>query len=486
MKKLLILTFVIYSFSVQVYSQVYVDQIYSDIALPDAAEINPPAVYPVEVFSPNIIQDRIYDSTPNMVEYSPRLFGGMRANLLPGSFSQDTAWDLRNNFGFSLGAHEGYYFSGSSPENTPLENPLLDSINLKDSSYATSLSASAFTNYASNKSAIHLDYGAGYRFYPEQRNSIDGIDHSVNAAYMYQINNRVNFRIHDHFSSSSNDPLGDIFSMNASLGRLLAGSSYFDVFFTPRRYTRNTASANFSADVTGKGTNVTFFGSYDNYWYENQSFGTETSNDYYSARVGAGLSQRITRWLSFGSSYSIQLNNDLKDSQTHRVEVGRFQFDLSPDINVYFSGGIEIADTGIDDGYKSRLSTRAGISYTTEVNRLYAEYSRTMHSVSGFREQLPSDTVLIGLGQPLGNRTSLRLMWHYLRSSDVRKSGTLSAHQCQASIQFIIASGLYASANYSYRYQINSIHTLSGIPNSDRSTISGGLVYSWPSRRLDY
>jgi len=493
MKNFLILSVGILTFSAQIYAQVASDNEVIDTPAPNPSIVYPMDAYPLEAYpalmnESDVITERIYDPPVDAVRYSPDVFGEIRSGLLPGSFSQEAAWNLQNNFGFSLGVHEGYYIIGNTSEDQPS-----DSDDGKKSSSSTSLSANVFTNYARGKSAVHLDYGAGYRFYPERRNSTDSIDHDFNAAYMYRINSRTHFRIHDSLSTSSNDPLRDIFSINSSFGRLLAGSSYFDILFSPRRYTRNTASANFSTDVSGKGTNVSFFGTYDNYWYTKSDFETGRSNDYYSARIGAGLNQRITKWLSLGSRYSIQLNNDLRDSRVHTVEAGRFQFDLSPDINVYFSGGVTFSDTEIagndpetdtERKYGTRLMARAGISYTTQINRLYADYSRSMMSVNGFgfSRLLPSDTVSVGLGQPIGNRTTLRLIWYYQRSSSRRDSGNLSAYQGSASIQYIIVSGLFASGNYSYRSQKNSISSLQGISQSDRSTFSGGLVYSWPSR----
>jgi hypothetical protein len=300
---------------------------------------------------------------------------------------------------------------------------------------------------------------------------------------VYQISNSSRFQIGDQLTSYSNDQFGDIFSMNSSFSSLLSGSSFYDIILTQRRYTRNTASASFSTDVTGKGTNVRVFGSYDNYWYGDQSFANGTLKDYYSAKVGAGLNQRITRWLSLGSNYYIQLNKDLKDSQTHRIEVGNLQFDLSPNVEIHASGGVAISKTGGEDGYRTRFTTRAGISYSAETTKLYADYSRTMMSVSGFSTLLPSDTFLAGVGQPIGDRANLRVSWYYQRSSDSRNSGILSAHQGMVSMGYAIIEGLYASVNYSRRYQENSISSLSGIPHASRTNFSFGLQYTWPTGR---
>ena len=473
MKKILVFTMAILAFSTRIYAQGY-----SDEAPPDASKPNPSIIYPVTVYEPEVIQERMYDPDPTTVQYSPDIFGDYVANTVAGSFSQENAWNLRNNFGFSLSASEGFYFNDNPRENT-------DSARDKTSS-ATSLSANVFTNYKSGGSAMHLDYGAGYRFYPERANSINDMGHNVNAAYMYQINERARLQFRDHLSSYSNDPLGDFFSVNSSFDRLLTGSHYYDILLSQRRHTRNTVTGTISADVTGKSTNARVFGSYDNYWYREQDFADGGIGDFYSAKVGAGIQQRITNWLSLGSTYSVQLNDDLRDTRIHRVDAGNLQFDLSPNMEIHASGGVEIADTEIEaneDGYRTRVTARAGMSYSTRISRIYADYSRTMMSVSGYSRLLPSDTFLVGLGQPVGDRVNFRVMWYYQRSSDFHDSGRLTAYQGMASMEYTILSGLYASASYTRRYQENSITSLFGIPSSDRSMFSFGLAYSWPARR---
>jgi len=476
MKKFLVFTLAVLAFSTTIYSQTYTDKIYSDEP-PDAAKPNPLIIYPVAPYETEIIQEKIYDSNPINVDYSPNVYGNYVANAVAGSFSQENAWSLNNNFGFSLHASEGYYF-----RDNPRDNPDADS-NKNKASSATSLSANVFTNYKSGSSAMHLDYNAGYRFYPERENSINGVGHNVNGAYMRQINERASLQLRDNLSSYSNDPLGDFFSVSSSFDRLIAGSNYYDILLSQRRHTRNTVSGIISSDVTGKSTNVRITGTYDNYWYGEQDLAEGRIENSYSAKVGVGVHQGITSWLALGSTYSIQLNNDLRDSRVHRVEVGSFQFSLSPQVEVHASGGLEITESSARDGYKSRVATRAGISYSNQMNRIYADYARTMMSVGGFNQLLPSDTFLVGLGQPLGERANFRVTWYYQRSSNFHDDGLLTAYQGVASMEYVIISGLYASVSYTRRYQENSINSLAGIPSSNRSMFSFGLTYSWPSRR---
>lgn len=481
MKKKFMLVLGIFAFPVWICAQADTP-ININSGMKDATKTNPSVVYPVEVTPLEIISDAAYDPPPTeAVKYSPDIFKNLTSSSLPGSFSQEAAWDLRNNFGFSLSAQEGYYSSDNSTGITDSDS------SWSRSSSATSLSASVFTNYASGKSAMHLDYGAGYSFYPDRQKSADSINHSVSASYMYRMSDRASFRLRDQFTSTSKDPFGDVFSINSSFGRISSGSYYFDAIFSPYRYNRNTVTATVNSDITGKGTNVSGYGSYENYWYGEQNEETGVFKDYYSARVGIGINQRITSWLSLGSTYSVQFNDDLKDSQVNRLEIGNFQFSLSENVEIHVSGGLEFTDTSYgEEGYKTNVLARAGISYSIQRSRLYAEYARTTMSSGGFGRRLPSDTFSIGLGQPIGDRVNLRLIGYYQRSSDFYDSGNLSAYQTQAAIEYLIAPGLAASANYTYRYQKNSISSLHGIPHADRSTISGGLQYTWPSRRSGY
>ena len=468
-------TLAILVFPLWIYAQIYEDQIYIDTTLPDVSMPNLPSIYTEEMFDSDIIEEVIYDAPPTSVTYSPNIFG-MRTNSLHGSFSQDASWNLRNNFGFSLGAQEGYYSGKNSFENNSFSDP-----ETKQSSSATSLSANVFTNYTRGKSAMHLDYGIGYRLYAEESVSRNNANHNVSAAYVYMLGRSARFQISDSFSTYSNDPYDDVFSTNSSFERLLTGSSNYDIILERQRYSRNSLTSSISFDLTGKGTNVRIFSTYNNYWYERPDSAAVAMEDYYSATIGVGLNQRINKWLSLGTSYSIQLNDDLEDKQIHRVEIGSFQFDLASGVQVYASGGVNITEDG-DGDYRVRATTNSGINYSTETSSLYANYTKSMMSLSSSRQSLPSDTVLVGFGQKIGERTNFRAMWYYQLSSGSDDT-KLSAHQGQVSIERIIISGLFASLSYTYRYQENSISSVHGASHSERSTISGGLQYVWPSGR---
>ena len=107
-----------------------------------------------------------------------------------------------------------------------------------------------------------------------------------------------------------------------------------------------------------------------------------------------------------------------------------------------------------------------------------------MTSALGFNRILPSDLVTLGLGQRFTPRTSFRLTGSYMRSSDFYYSGLLRGYWAQAQLEYALRSDLFASINYGYQYQKNSIWELADIPHFDRSIVSVSLQYVWPSIRL--
>ena len=464
----------ILAISTRIYAQV------SDDDLIDSSKTNTPIVYPMEVYPVGVaeiiaIEEKVYETVPVSIEYSPDTSGRIGVNLVPYSIADRAAWNPSTNFGFSLGANEGYYISETS-----YENQFLDSTNRKQSSSGTSLSAKVFTNYAHGKTAMHFDYNANYSFYPGKRKTTDDIDHEVRAIYTRSLNNRASFQLRDSFTSSSNDPLKDIFSMSSSFELGWMDPSFFNIIFVQQ--TSNSVSAQFDTDITGKGTNVNFSGSYSNTWYGGQDSTIIAFNDYYSSTLGVGLSQRITNWMSLGSSYHIQLNNNLNDSMVHNVGIGGFKFNLSPDVVVNASVGIYITDAGIAEDYSVGLTTRAEISYTVENGNLFAGYSRGMTYANIINKMLPTDAVSVGLGVPIGSRTNLRGMWMYDRISESYDSRVLSKYRYFASMEVILARGLFSSISYTYQTQKSAIDSLLDIPHGKRSTFSGGLTYYWPSR----
>jgi len=325
---------------------------------------------------------------------------------------------------------------------------------------------------------LHLDYGAGYRIYSQQK-SMNGVDHSGTIAYTYQANRRTKFQLSDRISSSLNDPFSSFSPSLTDPGDWTPSPTYA-VLFLPQRITQNQAEARFDYDLT-RSTHINAFGSYNSYFYGQQSFG-----DINAVQVGAGLDQRITNWLFLSSTYSTYLNSvdeRLRDYQIHRVEIGRFRFMLSHNVELFASGGIEMADTR--DGFRTAGMFRGGISRTSDTNAIYANYQRTMTSALGYNRVLPSDVVSIGWGQRLTNRTNFRLSGSYQRSSDFDYSGLLRGYHARAQFEYALLSSLFASINYTYQYQKNTIDVLQNVPHFDRSIVFASLQYTWPSIRLN-
>ena len=404
-------------------------------------------------------------SVPIPVEYLPGVTEDFWSFPVAWSFFDTISWNPRNSFGFSLGANEGY-----------ISNVYPNSIE-RQSSTLTALSARVFTNVGRAKSRLHLNYEAGYKAY-HQEDSMSGVNHHGSMNYVYRPSSKTEFQLWDTFSHSLNDPL-DTNTAFLSDFNLLPNTGY-EVYFIPQRTTQNSVQARFSINLTSS-TRVNINGLYNSYWYE-RSF-----NDVHTAQGGIGLNQRVTDWLSLSTSYSIYLNDvseDLRDHQVHRVEIGGLQFNLSQNIELLASGGIEIADMGTGSEYKIKEMAQVNISRKTPTNTLYASYQRTMSSVLGYRRILPSDIVSIGLGQRITDKTNFQLNGAYRRSRDFNDSGLLQSYSGGAQFEYALTSTLFASVNYSYQYQNNSIRTLADIPHFDRSMAFVGLQYAWPPLQL--
>ena len=452
MKKVLSMLLLIVWFSLQVQAQ--------DATRPDNS---PPILADYPSTSAGESKADIDVSIPIPMEYLPSVTENVWSTPVVWSFVDMISWNPINNFGFSLGANGGY-----------ISNVYPNSIE-KQSSTLTALSARVFTNFGQTKSRLHLDYEAGYKVY-QQEDSMNGVSHHGSINYTYRPSHKTEFQLWDTFSSSLNDPL-DTNNFSLSDFNLLPSVAY-DVYFMPQRTILNSAQARFSINITNS-TSVNITGSYDSRWYE-QHF-----DDAHAAKSGIGLNQRITNWLSLSASYSVYLNDvseNLRGQQIHHVEIGRFHFNLSPNVEVFASGGIEIAD--IDDGYRVQEMAQVGISRNTPTNTLHASYQRTMSSIFGYHLILPSDIVTIGLGQRITDRTSFQLNGSYRRSHDFNDSGLLRSYSGGAQFEYALTSTLFTSVNYTYQYQNNSIRMLADLPHFDRSMVFVGLQYAWPPLQL--
>jgi hypothetical protein len=381
------------------------------------------------------------------------------------SFANTVAWNPRNRFGFSLGV------SGGTISNV---NPgFMD----RQRSDLTSMTGSVFANFGRQRSRLHVDYGAGYRVY-YQRRDLDGIDHNANMTYTYDTGRKSRLTLSNIISSSLNDPYSS-FGPDISPSMDWTVSPSFSVLFLPQRVTQNRAGGRFDYSVTEK-THINFFGYYKNHWYDRQRF-----RDVNAIEVGAGLNRVITSWMHLSSSYSTYLyssNNRLRDNQIHRLEIGRFNFMLSPNVEVFTSGGIEITER--QNGFRTHPMLRAGITRASETNIIHANYQRTMTSALGYDRVLWSDSITFGFGQRITDRSNIRLSASYMRGSDFVVSGRLQGLYGQAQFEYALLSNLFASVNYTHQYQENTIRVLTDVPHYDRSMVFGSLRFSWPAIRL--
>jgi hypothetical protein len=381
------------------------------------------------------------------------------------SFTNTIARNGRNAFGFSLGISQAH-ISDSLPNS--LKSSPAD---------LTAYSASIFANLGRRKSSLHFDYSGGYRNYYGQHN-MNGADHYGNIIYSYRTNRNVSFQLSDVVSSSLNDPFSS-FSSSLQATADWNPSPSQEIAFVSQRLTKNKAAGQIGLEAT-RSTHLYILGSYDNYWYslqENQNLS--------AVQVGAGLNQRITSWLFLTTSYSTYLNSvnqRMQDQQIHRLEVGRFRFMISRNFEIFASGGFEAAKN--EGKYKVQGMFRSGISRSSAKNVIYANYQRTMVSALGYSRILPSNVVTLGMGQRLTVRSSFKLDGSYTRSSDFNYDGLFNGSNVRAQYEYALSSYLFASVNYTYQYQKNSIMVLANIPHFDRSVVFIHLSFALPSIRL--
>lgn len=381
------------------------------------------------------------------------------------SFADLVAWNARIPIGLSLQASQGF-ISSVNP------NPERDS-----SSSLSSFAGTLFANFGRKKSQLHIDIGAGYRIYRRER-SMNGSEFSGNSTYSYSATKKLRFQLSDFFSSSLSDPFSNFApTLRSSID--WTSNPSFDVFFLPRRLTRNQTRAQVDYDLT-KSTHLNVFGSYDMYRYGNREFA-----DTNAVQAGAGFDQRITDWLTLATTYATYLNNvneSLRNYQIHRLEIGRLRFGITRNMEVFASGGLEAVDT--TNEWRVQGMFRGGISRSSERNVLYANYQRTMISALGLTRLMRSDVVTLGFGQRFSRRINSRLTGSYMRGRTFSDAGALRGYFLRAQFEYAFLSNLFASANYGYQNQRNTIMALANIPYFDRHVAFLTLQFAWPSTRL--
>jgi hypothetical protein len=379
------------------------------------------------------------------------------------SFSDAIASNARNHFGFSLNTQAGYISN-------------LNSVSSANDAMTQSFSLSAFANFGRRKSSLHIGYNIGYNRYSQ--GDLNDASHKGDVTFTYQVTRNISLRLYDSLSSKINDPFNSFdFKLTPTSG--IAPSYINEIASLSQRLTQNRAGGRIEVKLT-RDLHFSAFSSYNSYRYGTLEF---MAND--AVQVGAGLNQRITKWLSFTSTYSTYFNNidaRLSDSQIHSLEIGNFRFKLSRYTAIYASGGVQMAKP--QGNYQVRGTFRGGISRSTRGSSLSANYERTMTSANGYSRTLMSDIVSFGFSRRLMYRTNSRLSSSCSRSSDFYNSGHLYGCSAQTQLSYALASNIFAEANYAYQYQKNTNVTLTGIPHYDRHMAFVSLQYTWPSINL--
>jgi hypothetical protein len=379
-----------------------------------------------------------------------------------GSFFDDLARSSRNQKGFSVGVFEMYSTNIYTDSQTP------------EDATVTSFAPRAFLNLGKRKSRLHLEYGGGYRIYNNHR-ELDNSDHSGNITYDLQASRVVSFQLSDRATSSTNDLFSSVGS--SSIIPPSYPVSSFEPVLDRQRIDQNHLQGTLNFQFS-RNSHLGVFSSYDIYHYEQDSPNTNSDG----IQVGASYEHRITKWLTFGSTYSTYLNNveQFQDSKVYRLEVGGFTFKLSRNITLYAAGGAQVLDS---NNYPRHVegTARGRLSRTTRSSSLYISFERAFMSAAGLTQVLLTDTVTAGLSQRLTRKVNFRMSFSHVGGEDVAYSGALKGYVAAATLEYAILSSVIASCNYSYQNQKNAIASIPNAPNVNRSLAYVGLQYLFPS-----
>ncbi len=369
--------------------------------------------------------------------------------------------DVRNSFGFSLGAYE-IYVRNAYPGYAP-----------SYSTWATSFFPSVFTNVGKNRSRLHLSYGFGYGF-DNKDTSVEQTQHAATAGYTFQLNRKTVVEVSDYFFYSP-----DYYT---SLLRPILGPIYpigpapptSEAFRTPQKILRNGLRAGIDRQLGSK-LSLGLFASYLIYRYE-----TDRAYDGSGAWAGVRFGYRATKWLRVSVSYSAAVTKASAGNPGYsiqNVEIGEFEFDIGKAWKASLAGGMSITEYS----YRTRMiaSARADLTRTSRYNTLSFGYRRGFTYSVGMSQVYQSDIFTVGFGQWLARRLSMQLGASYWHNRSLAAGG-YDALLGRAGLQFMLRPDLVASANYGYQYQRNWSSGPAEVIPMNRQLVYLGLQYVFP------
>jgi hypothetical protein len=380
------------------------------------------------------------------------------------TFVDDIFQNLRNRWGLSLGAHEGYTTDAA-----------LSSQGNQDSSF-TSATSRVFFNFGKRKSKFHVDTGAGYRFYNGKDRKLNNWGYYGDALYSKEFSERTSFLLSNQFTSSYNDSWSFLsfyspVSQDANLSN--------EIVLNRQRITRNVLTTRFSFQATRK-IGMGLFADYNLYRYTQS---TQTSSDAFE--VGAEFNFELTKWLYFSSSYSTYLNNvdaNFQDARIQRLQVIGLGFRPTRHWRVWANGGIDYTDYHGASRFMEDIY--GGASYNARNFTFNTTYQHSFTSAIGISSLLTSDIVHLLLGYRVTNWARIHAESYYYRSTEQSGSGLLKSYSGGGGLEFMLSRNFFLTARGFLQNQSEREFSVEGLAIR-RVTLNVGLQYVLPSRKLD-
>ena len=377
------------------------------------------------------------------------------------SLVEDILDSTGNRLGFSFSSFEMYTTNGmKGPQRSALAMAVLY--------------PQIFTNRRGKRSTLHLDYGIGYRAY-HGKSELNSFSQTGFASWEVRLGRYTMLQLSDTFSSSPND-YG--FSPGGRLSQLEFQPIYSQEILVDRqRMITNSVALSVSQRVT-KRMKASVFGSYDYLRYSRDNF-----RDVKGYQVGVRADYQINSWLYLDNSYSTYLNtidDKLRSSNIHRLQVGGLRFQLSRRTQFFTTGALEY--TGYQGEKHTTAGIESGISRTTRSNSLQISYHRGLSTTLGPGAILQGHNATLSFSQRVGSRLTFQMDGSYLRGKGFTPDSSMESISGYGGLQIGLQRNLVATTNVGFVSQrLSNLPIVA--PDLRRYTAYAGLQYFLPTLR---
>lgn len=371
------------------------------------------------------------------------------------TFRDDVFLNRRNRYGFALNFNQGYI------EDLPTDQ----------SSGMTAAFGQAFVNFAKRRSNLHVNFGGGYRAFPEW--DFQSPEAHAEVQYSYRLAKPTSFRFFDRYSTGYNDfwEFNSMYSRSANDPDLSN-----EVIYNLQRITRNNFRAGLYHEI-GRRINLGVFGGHQYQRYAQENLAGR--NDFL---LGGNFDIRLTGWLYLTNDYTLYLpvnDRETKDARIHRLRASGLDFRFG---GWRIWGGAGVEYTNYSGRHRIGFSGNAGAAYTSMNTAFSLTYQRGFTSPIGISTLLQSEIVAINLGHRFSRWMYSRLSGSYSGSADQIYYGVLETYRARATIQFALTANIQLLLNGRYNLQKTTNFFIEGL-GIERLSADIGLQYVWPKGR---